>query len=336
MLRNIIFDWQFKRFVKNTMPSLSAEELEDTNALVQRLSNNINNARNIITTSASITLALLIAASAGALHYATHDLKGSPSSQHVSHDVGVPSSSQQPSDSHGIDSIMESPYSEKVTWADLWDDGTLSVSVYFEDPEEEKSFREYQQTLVGPPVAYKVLNSRQEFETALAEDDFVVFFGHANLGRGMNFSRGQGYDLLRMGKDEILIKWEDIIAGDKVIEDRGENVLIKAGSSGLDGLVINADVVIYSGCRTNIYYSDVFKGRFPDVEFVGTNFVPIYSQLAPLLVSLEFTLASEHGISTFLSVINKLNAPGRAESIDIEINDYGNVQDSYPEALFSN
>jgi len=180
------------------------------------------------------------------------------------------------------------PFSDRRGYEELYDDddndgiGEITIGVYCQFIEDvisnDKMIKDVIEQLAARAekrrIVIKPLNSKDEFKAAMAGYDIVMFYGHANCGRGPDFGRGsEPNDYLRMGKDELLIPGKYLHNDDEVIRRlENGNVVIKGGSEGIDAMEVNADMFFYLGCRTDRYYRGVLQQKLPQLDFLGTNY----------------------------------------------------------------
>ncbi len=240
--------------------------------------------------------------------------------------------------------ILEKIFSDKVSYAELYDGDKITVGVYCQLSQDKEKITEFI-SKVNPETKKRgleciFLETKQDFIEAMKNYDIILFAGHANIGRGMNFNdKNQLHDYLRMGQETLVIpsKYANKLGpDDKIIEqlDNG-SVIVHGGSEGLNNLEIGADVFFYLCCRGNTYYRGIMEKKYPNLEFVSTNF-EVSCAVIPFTKQLILGLEKGESLGKLLKKINYDASNLLPEGIEAERKVYLNSNIPYPETLVSN
>ncbi len=252
-------------------------------------------------------------------------------------------------------------FSPRVSFEKLYDDddgdgeGEITLGIYCQFPNDISRVNSKLLEILGSdrdiknvlawlePIAasrrikLKYLETKQDFIDPMRNYDIKFFAGHAGCGRGPDFSREAGeHDYLRMGRDILTIPEYYLHDDDEVIEYLHNGLVrIRGGSQDLDGLQVGCDVFIYEGCRTELYYRAILAERFPQLDFVGTNYATSYMP-SDLITALVIGLAREMPLDEALRTTEALLRQDLLDAIKSEMEMYKNIMpiEKYPTKVF--
>ena len=200
-------------------------------------------------------------------------------------------------------------FSARWTHGQLRDDGPVTIGVFGVDPANDRRLDGIARAgaaAANAPVVLRWLRSRDDLLRSFATDDIVLYFGHANVGRGIVFS-GPGEEPLWMGRDILDVPRDHVLPTDVVLEDPGDGLVrIQGGSPGLDGLDVRCKVFGYLGCRTDRYFRGTWQARFPATDFIGTTYACNTSALAPgILAAFVQGLRDGRSLADIVAALNQ-------------------------------
>ncbi len=178
----------------------------------------------------------------------------------------------------------DAPFSANWRYGDLFTDGRLTIGVYLMAPSSPDALGDLVGDHAAGPgrtVTLRLLHSRQDLVEAFACDTIVLYSGHANFGKGIAFDHRSGEAPIPMGQDTLLVPANHLAPADEILErlDHGM-VRIRGGCQGFEELNVQCKVFGHLGCRTDLYYREVWKSHFPHVDFVATTYAT-HSGAAP-------------------------------------------------------
>ena len=137
----------------------------------------------------------------------------------------------------------------------------------------------------------------------MSEYDIALFFGHSNLGQGMDFNQGP----IRMGADTLHVPARHL-SPHHVIQEELENglVAVVGGSEDLAGLNIRNKLFVYYGCRSDGYYREILEQTFPNRDYIFTHYIWSATIHAPSIIrELVHVLEQGESIETYTERINR-------------------------------
>lgn len=229
-------------------------------------------------------------------------------------------------------------FSAQWTYGELSDNGSIAIGVYGVHPDNDSRLAPLARACpetAGSPVSIRWLRSRDDLLRAFAEDDLVLYFGHAHVGRGIVFDGPGPEEPLWMGRDVLAVPRKYLSPSDVVLEDLGNGILlIQGGSQGLHGLDVRCKVFGYFGCRTDRYFRETWHARFPRVDFIGTAYVCNTLTLAPgILSTLVQGLRQGHPLADIVPAMNHGRAVDLLFGRITESSTFHNTT-NHPAALF--
>ena len=188
----------------------------------------------------------------------------------------------------------------------------------------------------GNTITLRLLRTRQELLDSFARDSIVLYFGHANFGKGIIFPPHSGDAPIPMGRDTLLIPERHLAPEDTVIARLDNGLIrIRGGADGLKNLNVQCNLFGYLGCRTDLYFRDIWQAHFPRVDFVATTYVTHSIAAAPAILHTWLTgLQRGHSLA---AIIHDLNQNQSAEILFGRINEttrYHNPA-THPAQLFT-
>lgn len=200
-------------------------------------------------------------------------------------------------------------FSPHWTYEQLFESPPLRIGIYNQDPEANRWIEPLAQNLNRTSthtLFVHLLHSREELIRSFAEDTIVLYFGHANIGRGILFGPPHAEAPIRMGSETLVMPEDHLFESDVILNHLSNGfVRIQGGSEDLDDLTVNCKVFGFFGCRTDLYYRDIWQERFPTVDFIGTTYVCHTTALAPALLH-ELLQGIGNGRS-FCDIITRMN-----------------------------
>ena len=201
-------------------------------------------------------------------------------------------------------------FSDRWTYAAVLADHPVTVGVYDPDPSVADFLDRISRFDPANPDRWFVvrwLKTRDDLVRSFAQDAFVLYFGHANAGRGIAFTGPDAEAPLPMGPDTLEVPRTQLTAADEVLEDLGNGfVRIPGGSQGLDTLAVGCKVFGYFGCRTDRYFRDTWQSRFPQVDFIGTTYACHTMDMAPeILLKLARGLHAGRSLGEIVDDLNR-------------------------------
>ena len=199
------------------------------------------------------------------------------------------------------------PFSSRWSYGQLPSSGVLDVGVYCADPAFAASIDRIARDCSAPLpsnrwIQIHLLRSRDDLLRSLALDSFVLYFGHANLGRGIEFS------------DPTL---EPPISLDD------------------PSLRVGCRAFAYLGCRTDNYYRAAWHARHPRTDFVATTYVCHAAAMAPeLLRRFVWGLHQGSDLAAIVDSFNQISAHAILHGRVQEIAKYANPS-NHPPVLFT-
>jgi len=224
----------------------------------------------------------------------------------------------------------EENFSEKISYADLYDDGTITIGIYLQN-DREITFKKasvdasrvlFEDVAKKRKIEVHEIKDEKDFREALAKYDVVIFSGHGNIGRGLNFGTMKKPQYFKMGKDVAVIpsfyadeKHKYLYEDEEVIGKMEDgSIQIRAGAQDLEGLEVKCDVLAVLCCRGVPYYAEVFNKRFPDTEFVSTRYECGFSP-GVLLDRMVRTFAN---VGTSKALLEDLNKSHKLRMLEIK------------------
>lgn len=233
----------------------------------------------------------------------------------------------------------DTPFSSHWRYGDLFRNHRLSIGVYILAP----ALPDGLDTLLGDhpagpgnTITLRLLRTRQELLDSFARDSIVLYFGHANFGKGIIFPPHSGDAPIPMGRDTLLIPERHLAPEDTVIARLDNGLIrIRGGADGLKNLNVQCNLFGYLGCRTDLYFRDIWQAHFPRVDFVATTYVTHSIAAAPAILHTWLTgLQRGHPLT---AIIHDLNQNQSAEILFGRINEttrYHNPA-THPAQLFT-
>jgi len=228
-------------------------------------------------------------------------------------------------------------FTDRWRFADLWADKPLRIGVYSQDNYDTERFSKA--VVVPPALAPKIhlhyLKTERDFLDALATDDIVLFFGHANLGRGLYFAPARGgHGLLPLGNEILSMPARYRKDSDVVIGATSNGLLLVGRSaSALAQLTVNCKVFWCLACRSDAYYRDMWTNRYPRCHLVTVNYLWNSISNTRVLAELMEGLQNRHPLQTIIARINAASAADILFGRVAEITDYGNATNLSPRLL---
>jgi hypothetical protein len=198
-------------------------------------------------------------------------------------------------------------FSEHWTYADLLDDELIEVGVFMQRalawPDLEPLLEAGKQQWREHGIVIHITETEAEFRDALARYDIAMFFGHSNLGQGMDFNQGP----LDMGNDTLEIPFQHLSPDHEIIEELSNGLFrVAGGSKDLAGLNIQNKLFAYMGCRSDGYYREVLEAQFPGRDFLLTHYVWSATIHAPQIIrELAHCLEQGQTLEHFTKQINR-------------------------------
>ncbi len=238
----------------------------------------------------------------------------------------------------GVPPPADRRFSTRWTHGQLHDDGPVVIGIFGVDPTSDRrldGIARAAAAATNSPVALRWLRSRDDLLNSFAKDDIVLYFGHANDGRGIVFSRSGDEPPLWMGRDILDVPREHVLPDDVVLGDSGAGfVRIRGGSPGLDGLDVRCKVFAYLGCRSDRYFRDTWQTRFPATDFIGTTYACNTSALASgILAAFVQGLREGRSLADIVAAMNQDRAADLLFGRLKETAKYRNSAD-HPDTLF--
>ena len=176
-------------------------------------------------------------------------------------------------------------FSDHWSYGQLFEQGRITIGIYNADPlvraRLDRMIRDCS-LASSNRITVRWLRSREELIHSFAHDTIVLYFGHANVGKGIVFDEQNKEPPLRMGRETLVVPRRTLAEGDVVLEDLGDGfVQIQGGSQGLQDLVVSCKGFGYLGCRTDSYFREIWKARFPTVDFIATTYACTTVAMAP-------------------------------------------------------
>ena len=233
----------------------------------------------------------------------------------------------------------DAPFSGHWRYGDLFRNHGLSIGVYIHAlplPDGLADLIGDHPAGPGNTLTLRLLRSRRDLVESFARDAVVLYFGHANFGKGILFDPRSGEAPIPMGRDTLLVPERHLAPGDEVL-GRLDNGLIRirGGADGLKDLDVQCNVFGYLGCRTDPYFRDVWQAHVPCVDFVATTYVTHSVDAAPGI--LRTWISGLQRGQTLAAIVDDLN---RNQSAAIlfgrmsETTRYRNP-DHHPDRLFT-
>ena len=199
-------------------------------------------------------------------------------------------------------------FSPRRSYGDLFAKGHVVIGIYNQDPSVAPRLAQLAGDYPAGPgrtITVRRLLSRADLLDSLARDTFVLYFGHANHGQGIRFDPQDREPPLRLD------------------------------DATLAGLEVNSQLFGYFGCRTDLYFRDIWQRHFPQMDFLGTTYVCHTTILAPeILRQLVEGLQSGRALHDIVAALNQ----NKADAILFgRLNEVRNYQNSnpYARALFT-
>jgi len=242
-----------------------------------------------------------------------------------------------------IDDLPTGRFSDKVSYGNLYDDDKIEIGIYCQFPQDRA---EAQQTIhrisaraSKSGIEFTMLDSFAAFTNSFSHSDISMYSGHANSGRGPDFSgMGEQRDCWRIGEGTLVLSPRNTwtIGKDDTVIERlpGGFAKIKGGSEGLDKVEATPDAFFYYCCRGNVYYRNVLETKAPRTEFISTNYDSNTDPTAALEILL-YTLERRLQVEDFLRAMNRIlgrNLQSCQRTEKIEYNNPG----PYPSVMYSN
>ncbi len=151
-----------------------------------------------------------------------------------------------------VDDIPSAPaeenFSDSISYASLLADGEIQVSMYIEMTQPGTDWSlvvdRLQKRANASDVRLKILPNKEAFLEALQNDDVVLFFGHSNMGLGLNLHSSSL-------NTNVLLQVEGSVLQDPLPE-KAKRVAERYKVERMPK--IESPVFIQLGCRTMIHY----------------------------------------------------------------------------------
>ncbi|MDZ4200405.1 MAG: hypothetical protein U1E27_14100, partial [Kiritimatiellia bacterium] len=100
-----------------------------------------------------------------------------------------PAATLRPARDPSIAPDESAPFSARYSHADLRAEGLIRITLFVSDPDLRPRLQDWIASAMKarPDLNIQLKTTRNEFLEALGRDDMVLFWGHANLGRGLHF-----------------------------------------------------------------------------------------------------------------------------------------------------
>jgi hypothetical protein len=230
-------------------------------------------------------------------------------------------------------------FSARWTYGQLAHSGRITIGVYHVDPVVSRRLDSIARACAEQThgrISLSVLTTRDELVRSFAEDSIVLYFGHANAGRGIRFADETTEPPLPMAPEFLDVPRWSLTPHDTVLEDLGDGRMrIQGGNHRLRDLNVQCKVFAYFGCRTDVYFREIWAEQFPRVDFIGTAYVCDASAMAPdLLAKLVHGLLAGGSLPDIVESLNQNRSAailfGRAK----EVAHYHNPT-NHPSVLFT-
>ena len=213
-------------------------------------------------------------------------------------------------------------------YAELWRDRPLTIGIYNQNQTDaEQLFKALRlpAALQGKVLLHNLATERAFLE-ALEHDDMVMFWGHANYGRGLFFDPARGgHGTLQLGHEFITVPRDHLETNDTIVTATDpDRVLVRRSADALAKLTVRCKVFWCLACRSEVYYRDMWTNQYPHCHLVATHFNWKHSNNGRVLEELLAGLEQRWSLAAIIENFNAKHTdevlPGRFT----ELAKYGN------------